>query len=249
MYIRAQDFDVAQQAVNELEIKLRDAQVHHQDILSTNEPLISSNILDVSSQAKNLVSASRTALLDIQQNVDRLAFFRKKMDKRKIEFEQKQYKQREKTVYARGKKVIKKYIADKKYQEAVKYAQRLSVEFRDSHRIFGLLEMAQRSLAKNKDSFKQNDQLQKKVDLMVTQELGRTLPPEEQASDEIRSWWGQMRERYRAYRTQKNERKMYVDRTKNLRTIEDLLRKAGALNLVDGAMDANSEAALNIIQK
>lgn len=171
VYIRAQDFGVAQQAVNELEIKLREAQSYHQDILSTNEPLVSSNILEVSSQAKNLVSTSRTALLDLQQNIDRLAFFRKKMDKRKSEFEQKQYKQREKTVYIRGKKVIKKYIAEKKYQEAVKYAQRLSVEFRDSHRIFGLLEMAQRSLAKNKDSITQNDQLQKKVDLMVSQEL------------------------------------------------------------------------------
>lgn len=78
VYIRAQDFAVAQQAVNELEIKLREAQTYHQDILSTNEPLISSNILEVSSQAKNLISTSRTALLDIQQNIDRLAFFARK---------------------------------------------------------------------------------------------------------------------------------------------------------------------------
>lgn len=101
VYIRAQDFEVAQKAVNELDIKLREAQDYHRDILANNEPLTNSNILEVSSKSKNLVSSSRTALIDIQQNMDRLAFFRKKMEKRKIDFDQKQYKQREKTVYVR----------------------------------------------------------------------------------------------------------------------------------------------------
>ncbi len=65
----------------------------------------------------------------------------------------------------------------------------------------------------------------------------------------MKGWWENIRDRYHRYVAQKKEKDAYIDRTKNLRAIEDLLRKAGALNLVDGAMDANSEAALNIIQK
>ncbi|MCA9377970.1 hypothetical protein KC711_03645 [Candidatus Peregrinibacteria bacterium] len=53
---------------------------------------------------------------------------------------------------------------------------------------------------------------------------------------------------YLEFQARREKYRDYISRAKNLRSIEDLLRKAGALNLVDSSIDPNSESALNIIQ-
>ena len=253
VYIRANDYATAEKALLEIRTKIHQAIDYHRGVIASNEPLISSNIPQIALQAKQLLALSHDAMDELDRNMARLDSFDKQVAKKKKIFQEKEFKKREATAYSRGKKVVKNYIGKKKYLEAVKYAQRLSVEFRESKLIFSLVEYAQKALEKDKNSQQWSQLIDTKVDELIKQEFSDDLekaPSNLLATEEKEnmSFLERLKKMYRDFQARREKYRDYISRAKNLRAIEDLLRRAWALNLVDGSIDPNSESALNIIQ-
>ena len=253
VYIRANDYANTEKALLEIRTKINQAIEYHRSMIASNEPLISSNIPKISAQAKQLLKLSHDAMKDLDKNMARLDSFDKQVTRKKKDFQEKEFKKREATAYSRGKKVVKNYIWKKKYLEAVKYGQRLSVEFRESKLIFSLVEYAQKALEKDKNSQQGSQLIDAKVDALIKEEFSDDVinnPAAIWISDEKEKtgFFERLKKMYLEFQARREKYRDYISRAKNLRSIEDLLRKAGALNLVDGSIDPNSESALNIIQ-
>lgn len=231
VYIRANDYANAEKALLEIRTKINQAIEYHRSMIASNEPLISSNIPKISAQAKELLALSRDAMNDLDKNIARLDSFDKQVVRKKKDFEEKEFKKREATAYSRGKKVVKNYISKKKYLEAVKYGQRLSVEFRESKLIFSLVEYAQKALEKDKNSQQGAQLIDAKVDELIKQEFSddvakvpTTLLVTEER--EAISFFERLKKMYLDFQARREKYRDYISRAKNLRSIEDLLRKA-----------------------
>lgn len=231
VYIRANDYANAEKALLEIRTKINQAIEYHRSVIASNEPLISSNIPKISAQAKELLALSHDAMNDLDKNIVRLDSFDKQVARKKKDFEEKEFKKREATAYSRGKKVVKNYISKKKYLEAVKYGQRLSVEFRESKLIFSLVEYAQKALEKDKTSQQGSQLIDAKVDELIKQEFSddiakaptNLLVTEER---ETVSLFERLKKMYLDFQARREKYRDYISRAKNLRSIEDLLRKA-----------------------